>query len=135
MVAVLNLGYITLMHSKLMAHTEFCYNFQYIEKNARVKGDPWSLRQSGVYQKFFQGTNRSIWIILSPSSGVPTQIEKLLRSYAVADLQCGQAAVYVHVIFISLMTNNWQEYLEDLHRHLLILVSISPELINIFIRR
>ena len=118
-----------------MAHTEFCYNFQYIEKNARVKGDPWSLRQSGVYQKFFQGTNRSIWIILSPSSGVPTQIEKLLRSYAVADLQCGQAAVYVHVILISLMANNWQEYLEDLHRQLLILVSISPELINIFIRR
>lgn len=96
---------------------------QYMEKNNRRKGDPWSLRQSGVYQQISVSSRRSTWIILQPSKGVRAQLEQALESSLEQGQEGNESAIYFHVIFLSSMAGNWQEYLEYLHSQITVFVS------------
>lgn len=101
---------------------EFCYNLQYMEKNNRRKGDPWSFRQSGVYQQISVSSRRSTWIILQPSDGVRAQLKRVLESSLEQGRKSNESAIYFHVIFLSSMAGNWQEYLEYLHSQVTVFV-------------
>lgn len=95
---------------------------QYMEKNNRRRGDPWSLRQSGVYQQISVSSRRSTWIILQPSNGVRAQLEQALESGLEQGREGNESAIYFHVIFLSSMAGNWQEYLEYLHSQITVFV-------------
>lgn len=86
-----------------------------MEKNNRRKGDPWSLRQSGVYQQISVSSRRSTWIILQPSNGVRAQLKQALESSLEQSREGDESTAYLHIIFLSSMAGNWQEYLEYLH--------------------
>src|SRR5438045_1558114 len=58
---------------------EFCYSIRYMEKNGRETGDPWSLRQSGVYQKVDAQTGNSTWILLQPAESIRQRLRKSLE--------------------------------------------------------
>lgn len=56
---------------------------KYPENNGRTDGaDPWSIRQTGVYQSYDSGTKASLWILLNPrqSTALDTRVRALLNS-------------------------------------------------------
>lgn len=95
---------------------------QYMEKTNRRKGDPWSLRKSGVYQQISVSSRRSTWIVLQPSNGVRAQLEQAFESSLEQDQEGNESAIYFHVIFLASMAGNWQEYLEYLHSQVTVFV-------------
>jgi hypothetical protein len=105
--------------------TEFCYNLQYMEKNNRGRPDPWSLRQSGVYeQKLLPNSGQSNWIFLQPAREVPSQLKQIFEGFSEGPDPNGSSnlTVHIHLVFISFMARNWQEYLEHLQAQLAALV-------------
>jgi len=112
-----------------IAPIELCYNFQYMAKNGRNRGNPWSLRRTGVYQKVDSETGSSCWILLHPSSEVEELAENALRdrvlSYGASNQSALGDPMFLHVLFLSTMVDSWDEYVESLYSQLLISVSIT----------
>lgn len=100
-----------------------------MEKNNRRKGDPWSLRQSGVYHQISVSSRRSTWIILQSSNRVRAQLKLALKSNLEQGREIDENAIYFHIIFLASMADNWQEYLEYLHSQItsFVRVTIYPE--------
>lgn len=96
-----------------------------MEKNNRRKGDPWSLRQSGVYQQISVSSRRSTWIILQPSNGVRVQLKQALESSIDQGQEGDESTAYFHLTFLSSMAGNWQEYLEYLHSQVAVFVGAA----------
>ena len=69
-----------LSYSRLIPISELCYIVQYVDKNGRDRGDPWSLRQTGVYEQVDIETGKSVWIILQPSSSARQCLEQGLQT-------------------------------------------------------
>jgi hypothetical protein len=101
---------------------EFCYNLRYMDLNGRDRGDPWSLRQCGVYQQICLTTRCSYWILLQVSSRMRAKLDQALRSKLHKNDNLGIDPMVPHIIFISAMAANWQDYLEYLHSQLAVLV-------------
>jgi hypothetical protein len=110
-----------------------------VDLNGRDRGDPWSLRQCGVYQQICLKTRRSTWILLQVSRRMRAKLDQALRSRAYKNDKLGIDPVVLHIIFISAMAANWQDYLEYLHSQLAILVrrgeSFIPRSILTFFSR
>ena len=100
-----------------------CYNVQYIEKNGRHRGNPWSLRQTGVYQQVTLKERRSNWIILQPSKTSRSRLETILRSRTQGERPQATNPMLLHVHFLTAMAENWEEYIQDLYVYLKSLVS------------
>ena len=96
------------------AHAEFCYNLQYVELNGRSEGVPWSLRQCGVYQQICLETQRSTWILLHVSTRMRVTLNRTLRSKNCKNAHLGVDSMLPHMIFLSAIAGNWQDYLEYL---------------------
>lgn len=91
-----------------------------MELNGRGRGDPWSLRQCGVYQQINLTDRRSKWILLQLSNKMRTKLEQTLRMWSTKSE--GINAIIPHIIFISTMAATWQSYLEYLSAQLAVLV-------------
>lgn len=93
---------------------EISFTLQHVEENGRKRGDPWSLRQTGVYQQVDFKAGTSVWIILQPSDYVRKSLEHALveKSYGA----CGQESspMLLHVLFILAAADNWTRYIRDL---------------------
>jgi hypothetical protein len=105
---------------------EFCYNLEYTELNGRTRGDPWSLRQCGVYQQICLKTHRSCWILLQVPNRARAKLDQALRSHSYKNSSRGVYPMVPHLIFISAMAANWQAYLQHLRSRLTTLVCRSP---------
>lgn len=102
--------------------TEFCYNLQYMEKIQRSRGDPWALRQSGVYQQILVNSRQSTWIILQPANEVHVHLKQALSSEAKRHYCSEGSFLHLHVTFLSSMASSWQDYVEYLHAQFVALV-------------
>ena len=66
-----------------------------------------------------------MWIILQPSSGICDHLNQILEQ-DMTDPQAPEVRIaQVHLAFVSLMANNWQEYLEYLQSEMVIFVRIQ----------
>ncbi|KAK7910715.1 hypothetical protein PG985_013196 [Apiospora marii] len=104
---------------------ELCYNVQHVEKNNRGRGNPWSVRQMGVYSKIVPGTNRHRWIFIDFAKAAQTLMEKTQPESAYRRGLSSTEALNLHVSFLHSLTLNWSEYLEYLSCDLDILVSAN----------
>ena len=102
---------------------EFCYNVRYIEQNGRDRGDPWSLRQMGVYHGFDWRTHSSIWIVLQPSDYVLATFEDTLQAMRALNLIQGGHHL-LHLFFLSSLERKWKDYVESLRLNIEILVGM-----------
>lgn len=91
---------------------------RYVELNGRNRGDPWSVRQTAVYHQLSLDTKRSRWIILQPSESVRTRLKYVLKGEYLNDRSSGFDCLVPHMLFLSAMVANWQEYIEHLHSEL-----------------
>lgn len=100
----------------LMPTSELCYIVQYVEENGRNRGDPWSLRQTGVYEQKDVETGKSVWIILQPSSSTQQCLEQGLQALVQDTLgQNSSSPMLLHLIFLLATADNWVGYIKHLH--------------------
>lgn len=89
-----------------------------MEKNKRLHGDPWSLRQTGVYHKCTGVTESSLtnlWILLHPSPR--TKLHKRLEMTSVSNLETDP--LRLHLLIFSSYMDNWRQYFHDMTREFL----------------
>ena len=103
--------------------TEICYNFSYLAKNGRGRGDPWSLRQSGVYQQVDLKSNKSLWILLHPSASIKDQLHHFNGAFPIYRKGLGGHFLDAHAAFLSEATQYWDEYIEDTRTQVDVIVS------------
>lgn len=94
---------------------EITYNLRYATKNGRQHGDPWSIRQSGVYHKFNTKTHTSVWILLQPSRGVYNAISPStlhLNQLSVPAAQSNTLLLHLRIFLDS--EREWRGYTNSL---------------------
>ncbi|OBS19141.1 hypothetical protein FPOA_10864 [Fusarium poae] len=90
---------------------EFTYTLRYVEENGRRQGNPWSMRQCGVYQKRDPATKNSIWILLQP----PRCLYDNIRSASTNDHNYNDTrALPLHDAIFWAMEANWRRYIKSL---------------------
>ena len=86
---------------------------QYVTSNGRDRGDPYSLRQTGVYQKLSSEGQRSDWILLQPCADAQEQL--LQHSFGASESgTLLQDSIELHQMLLSPMVLNWDDYLETI---------------------
>lgn len=93
---------------------EICYNLHYMAKNGRNRGDPWSLRQTGVYQKSYLSTGRSAWMLMQLAADTRIHLEEKLKSGGAPT----QNLMQFHTLILLSTGRNWTDYLEHLDAQL-----------------
>ena len=101
---------------------EMCYNIQFVEINGRSDTNPWSLRQSCIYEKIRAADGRSSWILLQPSQSLRTRLRHLLSTDAELAALTSTDPLLIHAIIISVAIRNWHAYIGYLFQKLKSLV-------------
>lgn len=94
-----------------------CYNIRFVELNGRNSGDPWSLRQIGVYEKFNFQSRSSKWILLQPSPAALQALEDGLRSRE-HDLHSFTNLMSLHTRLLFTSSRQWPDYIDYLRAQL-----------------
>lgn len=92
---------------------EFCYNIRYFELNGRGRGNPWSLRQTGVYQKCMSN-ERSVWLLLNYSNYLSDRVSAALAEESNLVGACAASPLVPHIFILSTAARNWDQYTENL---------------------
>lgn len=86
---------------------------KYPESNGRTDGgDPWSIRQTGVYQSFNPTTKSALWILLNPRHGnaADDRVRNLLNARGrISPLHCEPPLV--GLVVLSTFITNWRTYM------------------------
>jgi hypothetical protein len=93
-----------------------------MERNGRNRGDPWSLRQTGVYQQATYNNCRSAWIFLQLSRSARVGLENVLRSQS-SHTSENESPMTLHALLLGVTIDNWAEYIQHLSTQLGELVS------------
>ncbi|KAI8932995.1 hypothetical protein NX059_009647 [Plenodomus lindquistii] len=91
---------------------ELSYVVQYVEKNSRGRGDPWSIRQTGVYCQLDHTTHRTTWIFLQLSKSA-----RVLLEQGITTQDCRRMwkdPLWPHVLVLNATMINWGEYIQNL---------------------
>jgi hypothetical protein len=95
-----------------------------MEENGRGHGDPWSLRQFGVYHQLYYQRNSSTWVIIQ----LPDQIKEHLNR-VLDESQVDPKGSYVafhplrfHFLFLLACEMNWEAYISYLGKELALIV-------------
>lgn len=106
---------------------ECAYGFRYVELNHR-KGstdnpdhDPWSVRQTAVYQQYNSSLDKITFVLISPSKCARRALEQDISNC----VEEGQHinAFDLHQNIISTLHENWRLYIRNLDRLLMNQVS------------
>ncbi|KAF4629741.1 hypothetical protein G7Y89_g8405 [Cudoniella acicularis] len=104
---------------------EISYQLRYMENNKRLHGDPWSLRQTGVYHQYSGfGTDnvKNLWILLHPIK--ESIAYKRLDQATFSELRVHEMEfdpMRLHLLVFSSYIDNWRLYLHDITRQFLVL--------------
>ena len=110
--------------------SEVCYNVRYMERNERNRGSPWSLRQTGVYQRYDTIKQSSVWILLHPSDYMRRRLSETMRHGSDFHCDISTGPLHLHGLFLSASERNWSDYIEHTQREIESLVSQNNH--NIF---
>ena len=103
--------------------SEVCYNVRYMERNERNRGSSWSLRQTGVYQRYDTIKQSSVWILLQPSDYMRRRLSETLRHDSNFHYDNSIGPLHLHGLFLSASERNWSDYIEHTQREIESLVS------------
>ena len=98
---------------------------KYPENNGRTDGaDPWSIRQTGVYQSFDVTTKTSVWILINPrqNTAADKRLKDLLSSEEKLSATEGQLPL-VGLMVLSTYFGNWRTYMAFYEKEELRMVS------------
>ena len=104
---------ISLLEAGLMGIAEITFVLKYPESNGRTDGpSPWSLRQTGLYQKFEPLAKRSLWVLLNPTpnSIADQKVFDLLEQYS-GSMKPRQEPRLLGLLLLSAYFRNWRTYM------------------------
>ena len=105
---------------------EMTFVFKYPEHNGRSDGaDPWSIRQTGVYQSFDPLTRTSLWMLLNPrrNAAADTRIRGILNDPE-GSSQLHQQPPLIGLVVLSTYFANWRTYMEFYEKEELTMVTV-----------
>jgi len=109
---------------------ECAYGFRYVERNHRENAmrdnpdyDPWSVRQSAIYQQYDSARDRVTFILISPSATMTRNLEEAVCRSRTRKKRLN--AFDLHRIIISTLYENWRIYIRSLERTLTAQVSFG----------
>ena len=100
---------------------------KYPENNGRSDGaNPWSNRQTGVYQSFDCKTQTTLWILLNPrsESAADSRVKHLLSKGADGFLHLQGQGALVGLIVLDTYILNWRTYMTFYEKEELEMVSL-----------
>ena len=95
------------------AFAEMAFVLKYPEHNGRSDGaDPWSIRQTCVYQSFDPSTETSLWMLLNPrqNTAADTRIRGLLNAPE-GFPHLHQKPPLIGLVVLSTYFANWRTYM------------------------
>lgn len=107
---------------------EMAFVFKYPEHNGGSDdADPWSIRQTGVYQSFDTLTTTSFWMLLNPrqNAAADTQIREMLNELENFP-RLHQQPPLIGLVVLSTYFANWRTYMEFYEREELKMVDFVP---------
>jgi hypothetical protein len=96
-------------------YKELCYINRFVERNGRGRGDPWSLRQTGVYQQIRFDTGYSSYIVLQMSKTMRAHLDRITAENTSERFGQGDQIMQFHLLTLLSTADNWGEYAEHLH--------------------
>lgn len=99
---------------------ELSYVFKYAELKEKSTGNPWRIRQTGVYHTFDRHRNTSVFVLVSPhpAAKFETYTKSVLRDPDNRS-QILSTPLLLHTMLISTHLDAWRNYLEYLEKFLL----------------
>jgi hypothetical protein len=101
-----------------LTRSECAYGFRYVELNHRTLApkenpdyDPWSVRQSAIYQRYDSQYKRIMFILFAPSETARKNLEDAVRR---AGSRRKLNAFDLHRILLSTLHENWRLYVRSL---------------------
>jgi len=82
--------------------------------NGRSQGNPWSLRQTGVYQKINFDTGCSNYIILHMSKSVRKRLDWIIKEH-VPGYFSELDPMQLHLLILLSTADNWGEYIAHIY--------------------
>jgi hypothetical protein len=76
--------------------------------------DPWSIRQSAVYQQYDSSKEKMVFVLITPSQSVKTGLEKAVDISVNGSKRLD--AFELHRIIIGTLHDNWRMYIRSLER-------------------
>jgi hypothetical protein len=110
------------------ASHDIFYQFWYVEKNNRKHGDPWSVRQTGVYHRFSITDSlkaENFWLLLHPMPNSKAQTRMRIATEKLGEDEMVRDPLRLHVLIMSSYVDNWRWYLHDIKRQYTELVSLE----------
>lgn len=114
----------------LITGPELSYLLHYVEENNRNHGDPWSSRQTGIYQQVKAKGHRSTWIFLKLSGASRRQVETVIQKEASGNTD---GCMKLHSCLLLATVDNWGRYIDYLDtqlRGIVCLVNPSPLIVR-----
>ncbi|KAH0613689.1 uncharacterized protein H6S33_005575 [Morchella sextelata] len=105
--------------------SEICYNIKFAEEHGRKEKedeppkDPWSIRQTCIYQKFEYEKKSSTWIMVQPSDKATTRLNEVFKARAEEYIEdTVHNPMDIHLVFLSGAAENWRWYYNYLENKL-----------------
>ena len=111
--------------ARCLLFAEMAFVLKYPENNGRTDGaDPWSIRQTGVYQSFDVTTKTSVWILINPrqNTAADNRLKDLLCSRDKFPTMEGRKPL-VGLMVLSTYFGNWRTYMAFYEKEELRMVS------------
>ena len=108
---------------------EISYNVRHFEKHGRDLQDPWSSRQSSVYQSYSHRNNTSIWILIQIPSRTRSHLERLNSEGEGSSPDNHPMDMHLHLLVSC--EKNWGPYIGYLGNEVSLIVSPSTLFPNV----
>jgi hypothetical protein len=82
--------------------------------------DPWSVRQTTVYQQYDSAHDRNVFFLIAPSQRLKEALQVALTRRAESNMPLN--AFEMHRIVLCTLHDNWRSYLRSLEKELANLV-------------
>ena len=109
----------------LTASPELSYLLHYVEENNRNHGNPWSLRQTGIYQQVKSKGHTSTWIFLKLSGSSRRQLETVTQTESTVNTD---GFMKLHSCLFLATVDNWGRYIDHLDTQLRGVVCLDNQL-------
>jgi hypothetical protein len=111
----------------MLNNAECAYGFRYVEMNGRAIGahdnpdyDPWSVRQTAVYQQYDSSRKRITFLLISPSHTTKSLSQMEIRR--LDDDGTPPNPFEFHRTILFSLYENWRTYIRDIERGLMLQV-------------
>lgn len=98
---------------QLNQNYEFCCHLRRFERhdNRQLK-DPWSLRQMTAYQRYDFDSEKSTWVLIKAFQGCKSRLRTVISKGR------PKHPMALHLLFLTMATENWRWYIDCLRRRL-----------------